>query len=228
MPSSLWDLKKKLKLTNPDEHIVLPEVISKEPLGPMVRQGDDQWFKIARWTLIALINEPGREVVDGHYRLSEEQAKAILDLRLQRLTALGRDEIKAELDKRLRDIDPTCGVDFETVIDYPGLDTPAAHELVTLVKRLAGRIEQPEVVEIGPQPAGVLRALRRDQHAGPALGKCCRHPVGRPSRQHHALRVADHPPAAGARLADEFRTIRQRDRRHRLPGQQGVAVPRDH
>jgi len=44
------------KLTNPDAHVVLPEIISKEPLGPVVRQGDDQWFNIDRWTLNAMIN----------------------------------------------------------------------------------------------------------------------------------------------------------------------------
>ncbi len=40
---------------NPDDHIVLPEVISKEPLGPLVRQGDDQWADIARWVLNVMI-----------------------------------------------------------------------------------------------------------------------------------------------------------------------------
>ena len=44
------------KLTNPDAHVVLPEIISKEPLGPVVRQGDDQWFNIVRWSLNAMIN----------------------------------------------------------------------------------------------------------------------------------------------------------------------------
>ncbi len=39
----------------PDEHMVLPEIISKEPLGPVVRHGDDQWADIARWTLNALV-----------------------------------------------------------------------------------------------------------------------------------------------------------------------------
>jgi general L-amino acid transport system substrate-binding protein len=39
-----------------DDHMVFPEIISKEPLGPLVRQGDDQWADIARWTLNALIN----------------------------------------------------------------------------------------------------------------------------------------------------------------------------
>ena len=46
----------RLKLTNPDEHVVLPEIISKEPLGPVVRQGDDQWFNIVKWTHFAMIN----------------------------------------------------------------------------------------------------------------------------------------------------------------------------
>ena len=46
----------RLKLAAPDDHIILPDVISKEPLGPLVRQGDDQWFNIVRWTLFALIN----------------------------------------------------------------------------------------------------------------------------------------------------------------------------
>ncbi|WP_041795498.1 DNA gyrase subunit A [Pararhodospirillum photometricum] len=47
--------------------------------------------------LILLIDEPGRTVVDGHYRLSEAQARAILDLRLHRLTGLERDKIHGEL-----------------------------------------------------------------------------------------------------------------------------------
>lgn len=44
------------KLKNPNAHVVLPEIISKEPLGPVVRQGDDEWFNVARWTLYAMIN----------------------------------------------------------------------------------------------------------------------------------------------------------------------------
>ena len=46
----------RLKLSAPDSHIILPEVISKEPLGPAVRQGDDAWFNLVKWTLYALIN----------------------------------------------------------------------------------------------------------------------------------------------------------------------------
>ncbi|MCP5073840.1 MAG: amino acid ABC transporter substrate-binding protein [Rhodobacteraceae bacterium] len=42
-------------LTDPENHVLLPEIISKEPLGPLVRHGDDQWGDIVRWTLNALI-----------------------------------------------------------------------------------------------------------------------------------------------------------------------------
>ena len=42
------------RLGNPDDYTVLPELISKEPLGPFVRQGDDAWMNIVKWTLIAM------------------------------------------------------------------------------------------------------------------------------------------------------------------------------
>lgn len=45
----------RLKLADPDAHVVLPEIISKEPLGPVVRQGDDQWFNLVKWTVFALL-----------------------------------------------------------------------------------------------------------------------------------------------------------------------------
>ncbi|MGD1877566.1 MAG: amino acid ABC transporter substrate-binding protein [Kiloniellaceae bacterium] len=43
-------------LDTPADHVLLPEIISKEPLGPLVRQGDDQWGDVVRWTLNAMIN----------------------------------------------------------------------------------------------------------------------------------------------------------------------------
>jgi general L-amino acid transport system substrate-binding protein len=52
--SGLYAERNKLKA--PEEHTVLPEVISKEPLGPAVRQGDDAWFNIVKWTHYAMIN----------------------------------------------------------------------------------------------------------------------------------------------------------------------------
>jgi general L-amino acid transport system substrate-binding protein len=52
--SALYSVR--LKLAKPDDNVVLPEIISKEPLGPFVRQGDDQWFDIVRWVLFAMFN----------------------------------------------------------------------------------------------------------------------------------------------------------------------------
>lgn len=46
----------RLKLSAPEDHMVLPEIISKEPLGPVVRQGDDQWFNLIKWVVFALVN----------------------------------------------------------------------------------------------------------------------------------------------------------------------------
>jgi general L-amino acid transport system substrate-binding protein len=46
----------RLRLANINDHIILPEIISKEPLGPVVRHGDDQWFDIVKWTLFAMVN----------------------------------------------------------------------------------------------------------------------------------------------------------------------------
>jgi len=43
------------KAPNADDYVILPEVISKEPLGPSVRRGDDEWFQIVRWTLFAML-----------------------------------------------------------------------------------------------------------------------------------------------------------------------------
>jgi DNA gyrase subunit A len=64
-----------------------------------------EWPAATAASLIALIDDPRHRVSsEGTARLTAEQAKAILDLRLQRLTALGRDEIKAELDKLAEEI----------------------------------------------------------------------------------------------------------------------------
>jgi general L-amino acid transport system substrate-binding protein len=52
--SQLYSVR--LLTSNPDENIVLPDIISKEPLGPAVRQGDSQWFTIVRWVHFALLN----------------------------------------------------------------------------------------------------------------------------------------------------------------------------
>jgi general L-amino acid transport system substrate-binding protein len=46
----------RLRVADPNDHIILPEIISKEPLGPAVRHGDDQWFDVVKWTLFAMID----------------------------------------------------------------------------------------------------------------------------------------------------------------------------
>lgn len=46
----------RLRLANPGDHMILPEIISKEPLGPAVRHGDDQWFDVVKWALFAMID----------------------------------------------------------------------------------------------------------------------------------------------------------------------------
>lgn len=43
------------ELKNPDDYIIFPDLISKEPLGPAVRRGDEEWFSIVRWTLNAMV-----------------------------------------------------------------------------------------------------------------------------------------------------------------------------
>ena len=55
----------------PAEHVILPEVISKEPLGPAVRHGDDRWFDIVKWSLFAMIEA---EELDLNSKNIEQQA----------------------------------------------------------------------------------------------------------------------------------------------------------
>ncbi|MBL8697480.1 MAG: DNA gyrase subunit A [Alphaproteobacteria bacterium] len=92
-------------------HIVIGlalAVVNLDPVIALIRQAADPVIAknelLARdWPVqdigpyIELVNEPGRGIVDGHYRLSEEQARAILELRLQRLTGLERDKLVQEL-----------------------------------------------------------------------------------------------------------------------------------
>src|SRR5512141_2772188 len=92
------------------------------------------WPAATAASLIALIDDPRHRVTtDGTARLSVEQAKAILDLRLQRLTALGRDEIKAELDKLASEI-----ADYlEILRSRVRIQAIIKHELTTLKSEFA-------------------------------------------------------------------------------------------
>jgi general L-amino acid transport system substrate-binding protein len=75
----------RLKLSNPSEQVILPDLISKEPLGPAVRQDDDQWFNIVRWTAFALVNAEELGVTSKNVREAMTSAKPAV----QRL--VGRD-----------------------------------------------------------------------------------------------------------------------------------------
>lgn len=72
----------RLKLSNPDGHVILPEVISKEPLGPAVRQGDDQWFNTVKWMLYALINAEemgvGQKTIDEALKSSKPDIRRLV------------------------------------------------------------------------------------------------------------------------------------------------------
>jgi general L-amino acid transport system substrate-binding protein len=78
--SGLYSVR--LKLAKPDDHVVLPEIISKEPLAPFVRQGDDQWFDIVKWVHFAMVNAEELNVtkanVDEQMRSDNPEIKRLL------------------------------------------------------------------------------------------------------------------------------------------------------
>ncbi len=113
----------RLRLANPDDSIVLPDAISREPLGPVVRQGDEQWFSIVRWTLFALINAEEFEV-----------------------TAAGVDQLARDSKKpavrRLLGLEGTFGADL-------GLDTDWAARAIKAVGNYGEIFER----NLGPKSA---------------------------------------------------------------------------
>jgi general L-amino acid transport system substrate-binding protein len=80
--SQLYGLR--VKLARPEDAVVLPDVISKEPLGPVVRQGDDAWFNIVRWTLFAMINAEELGVTSANV----EEMKSSSNPEIRRLLGL--------------------------------------------------------------------------------------------------------------------------------------------
>ena len=71
-----------VQVTNPQDFLVLPEVLSRDPYGPAVARGDIEWFSIARWTLFALIEAEERGVTRANAR---EMARTATDPALKRL-----------------------------------------------------------------------------------------------------------------------------------------------
>jgi len=72
---------------NPDDHVILPELISKEPLGPMVRRGDDEWFAIVKWTVYGLLEAEEYGITQAN----ADKLKTSADPVVQRLLGSGED-----------------------------------------------------------------------------------------------------------------------------------------
>jgi len=60
------------------DHVILPEVISKEPFGPVVRQGDEQWFDIVRWTLFAMIEAEELGITSNNVTQQVQSANPVI------------------------------------------------------------------------------------------------------------------------------------------------------
>jgi general L-amino acid transport system substrate-binding protein len=120
------------ELKEPDGAKILPETISKEPLGPAVRQGDDQWADVVRWTLYALIN-------------AEEMG----------VTSENADKLKAETEnpdvKRLLGTEDTMGA-------HLGLDADWALNAVKAVGNY-GEMYERNITPLGLEREGSVNAL---------------------------------------------------------------------
>ncbi|MBX2839248.1 MAG: amino acid ABC transporter substrate-binding protein [Gammaproteobacteria bacterium] len=106
----------------PDAHVILPEIISKEPLGPMVADGQDQWFKIVKWTLNCMINAEEMGVtsanVDNPSTASTPAARRLLGLEGELGEQLGLDNAWCA------NIVRSVGNYGESYARHLGVDTP--------------------------------------------------------------------------------------------------------
>jgi general L-amino acid transport system substrate-binding protein len=73
--------------TNPADHLILPDLISKEPLGPSVRRGDDEWFAIVKWVVFALIEAEEYGITQANV----DQMKSSTDPVVQRILGTSED-----------------------------------------------------------------------------------------------------------------------------------------
>jgi general L-amino acid transport system substrate-binding protein len=90
----------RLRMKTPDEHIVLPDIISKEPLGPLVRQGDSAWFTVVKWAYFAQLNAEELGVTQAN---------------VDQMTASANPEIKRLLGKE-GDFGKGIGLDNDWVV----------------------------------------------------------------------------------------------------------------
>jgi general L-amino acid transport system substrate-binding protein len=85
--SALASIRNK-EAPQPDDYVILPELISKEPLGPLVRRGDDEWFAIVKWTVYALQEAEELKLTRAN---ADQLAKQTDDPAIQRLLGGGED-----------------------------------------------------------------------------------------------------------------------------------------
>ena len=104
--SGLYSIR--LKLKQPDEHVVLPEIISKEPLGPAVRQGDDKWFDVVSY---------------AHYAMVTAEEFGITQANVDEMLKSENPDIKRFLGE---EAESTIGADF-------GLDNKWAYNIIKQV-----------------------------------------------------------------------------------------------
>jgi general L-amino acid transport system substrate-binding protein len=76
------------KAKDPKDHVILPDLISKEPLGPMVRRGDDEWFAIVKWVMYGLLEAEEYGVTQANV----DQMKSSADPVVQRLLGGGNED----------------------------------------------------------------------------------------------------------------------------------------
>lgn len=84
--SGLASIRNK-EASNPDDYVILPELISKEPLAPAVRRGDDEWFAIAKWVIFALLEAEEYGITQANV----DQMKSSTDPAVQRILGTGED-----------------------------------------------------------------------------------------------------------------------------------------
>ena len=121
------------------------ELIKKAPDTETARNKlcETNWPAAEVADFISLIDDPGHEVIDGHYRLSETQARAILELRLQRLTGMERDKLSDETRELANKI-----ADY---LDILGSDTRVSRVVLDELAATRERLSNPRRTEITDQ-----------------------------------------------------------------------------
>ena len=121
------------------------ELIKKAPDTETARNKlcETNWAAAEVADFISLIDDPGHEVIDGHYRLSETQARAILELRLQRLTGMERDKLSDET-RELAD-------KIADYLDILGSDTRVSRVVLDELAATRERLSNPRRTEITDQ-----------------------------------------------------------------------------